>query len=365
MANPEHLAKLNEGADEWNAWRKRKKIKSPDLSKAKLDDRPLYKYDLHGVNLTQASFADCHLRGSNLDGADLERANLLRASFGGTSLVRANLTRVSALATNFSVADMTRAQLPNAQLMFSRFKSAKLFHANLAGANLDQTIFVDTDLREADLSACTVYGISAWNVKLSDTKQNGLIITKKGQPEVRVDDIEIAQFVNLLLNHQNLRKVITVVGEKGVLILGRFTERKELLDAMHRKLQELGYLPIIFDFPRSIDRDLTETVKVLAGLSLFVIADVTNPRSVPLELQATVPDYQIPFVPICQRGQPSFGMFDDLPKKYDWVMDLLEYDNQGTLMASFEKKVVKPALELHKMLRARKAQPARRRSAEG
>ncbi len=364
MANPEHLAKLNEGVDEWNAWRKRKKVKSPDLSKAILNDRPLHKYNLQGANLMQASLVDCHLRGANLDGADLQRANLLRASFGDTSLVGANLTRVSAMVTNFSLADMTRAQLSSANLMFSRFKSTKLFQANFIGANLNQTIFVDTDLREANLNGCAVYGISAWNVKLRDTKQNGLIITRKGQPEVRVDDIEIAQFVNLLLNHQNLRKVITTVGEKSVLILGRFTERKELLEAMHRKLQELGYLPIIFDFPRPTDRDLTETVKVLAGMSLFVIADVTNPRSVPLELQATVPDYQIPFVPICQRGQPSFGMFDDLPKKYNWVMDLLEYDSQATLMAAFEKKVVKPALDLHKVLRMRKTQPGRRRSAE-
>jgi hypothetical protein len=32
-------------------------------------------------------------------------------------------------------------------------------------------------------------------------------------------------------------------------------------------------------------------------LSRFIIADITNPRSSPLELQATMPDYMIPFVP--------------------------------------------------------------------
>jgi hypothetical protein len=39
----------------------------------------------------------------------------------------------------------------------------------------------------------------------------------------------------------------------------------------------------------------------LAGY--FVIADVTNPKSSPLELQAVVPDYQIPFVPIIQEPE--------------------------------------------------------------
>ena len=40
---------------------------------------------------------------------------------------------------------------------------------------------------------------------------------------------------------------------------------------------------------------------MLAGLSRFVIADITNPRSAPLELQATVPEYMITFVPIIEK----------------------------------------------------------------
>jgi hypothetical protein len=95
----------------------------------------------------------------------------------------------------------------------------------------------------------------------------------------------------------------------------------------------LFYLPIIFDFERPMDRELAETVKILAGLSAFVIADITNPRSVPLELQATVPDYMVPFVTILQEGQPAFSMFDDLPRKYHWVLPLLEYSNPERLLA--------------------------------
>ena len=97
-----------------------------------------------------------------------------------------------------------------------------------------------------------------------------------------------------------------------------------LLEAIADKLRALDYLPIVFDFDRPTDRDLTETVKVLAGLSLFVVVDITNPRSVPLELQATVPDYMVPFVTLVERGQPVFGMFDDLPRKCDWALPLLE-----------------------------------------
>ena len=56
------------------------------------------------------------------------------------------------------------------------------------------------------------------------------MITRKGQPPIQVDDLEVAQFAYLLLNRQKLRNVITTIGEKAVLILVRFTERNDLLD---------------------------------------------------------------------------------------------------------------------------------------
>ena len=36
-------------------------------------------------------------------------------------------------------------------------------------------------------------------------------------------------------------------------------------------------------------------------MSRFVIVDITNPKSAPLELQAIVPEYMIPFVPILDK----------------------------------------------------------------
>src|SRR6185369_14604398 len=107
-----------------------------------------------------------------------------------------------------------------------------------------------------------------------------------------VDNLEIAQFVYLLLNNAKIRDVISTIAKKAVLILGRFNlpERKAILDGLRDKLREHGLVPIVFDFEKATERDFSETIKVLAGMSLFVIADVTNPKSTPLELQATVPD---------------------------------------------------------------------------
>jgi hypothetical protein len=87
------------------------------------------------------------------------------------------------------------------------------------------------------------------------------------------------------------------------------------LDALRHSLREYNLMAIVFDFEHPTDKDFTETIKTLAGLSYFVVADITNPKSSPLELQATVPDYQIPFVPSIQEGESPFAMMVDLQKK--------------------------------------------------
>lgn len=51
-----------------------------------------------------------------------------------------------------------------------------------------------------------------------------------------------------MLNKKEIREVIDTIGQKGVLILGRFTpERKAVLDALREKLRSLNFLPIVFD----------------------------------------------------------------------------------------------------------------------
>lgn len=181
--------------------------------------------------------------------------------------------------------------------------------------------------------------------------------------------MEVAQFIYLILNNQKLRDVIDTITSKSVLILGRFNlpERKAVLDALRNRLREMDLVPIVFDFKGPVGKDLTETIKTLAGLSSFVIADITSPRSTPLELQATVPDFQIPFMPIMQaqrKERPAgeqgpvderpiselrpeekekpFAMMRDLQGKYNWVFSVLEYDSLEGVHAKVVSDFVEP-----------------------
>jgi hypothetical protein len=221
-------------------------------------------------------------------------------------------------------------------------------------------VLVNTRLANAILTGCRVYGMAAWDLYLEGATQTNLIITKGGQPEIAVDNLEVAQFVYLLLNNKKIREVIDTIGKKGVLLLGRFTDaRIAVLELLRDELRERGFLPIVFNFDKPETKDFTETVRLLASLSSFVIVDITNPRSAPLELQAVVPDYMIPFVTVLEAGEKPFAMFEDLWVKYrDWVFEPISYAAVNELVQGLDV-LIKRAQARSAELAARKAERIR------
>jgi uncharacterized protein YjbI with pentapeptide repeats len=358
-------------------------LEGADLRAAKLQRANLSEANLQGADLTEASFVGADLSGAilaganlreakleraNLSGANLTKANLLGANLSGAvsidaDLTRANLTEANLLGANLSGAvsidaDLTRANLTEADLSGAYLAGANLGRAdftsaNLSGANLAEANLVQADLTDADLTGCRVYGVSAWNLKLERAKQQNLVITRNDEPEITVDNIEVAQFIYLMLNNQKVRDVIDTITSKAVLILGRFTDkRKAVLDALRDELRKCDYLPILFDFAVPATRDITETVSLLARMARFIIADLTDPSSIPQELQAIVPHLAVPVQPLLEGSSRPYAMFKDY-RKYDWVLPVCRYEGLETLLATLKEKVIDPAEEKVKDLRRR------------
>src|SRR5713101_2285445 len=196
MVKRQHLELLRQGITAWNQWRK---------------DNPDIQPNLSEVDLRQADLSGANLSGADLWGADLSEADLSGADLSGADLSEADLRD----------ADMSNANLSNAVLI---------------GANL-----IRSNLSNATLTYCRIYGISAWDVQLEGATQSDLIITPYSEPTISVDNLKVAQFIYLLLNNQEIRDVIDTIGQKGVLILGRFSqERKLVLDALREKLRTLN-----------------------------------------------------------------------------------------------------------------------------
>lgn len=112
-----------------------------------------------------------------------------------------------------------------------------------------------------------------------------------------------------------------------------------MLDASRDDLRKRDLVPIIFDFEPSKSRNITETIQLLANMSKFVIADITDAKSIPQELS-----HIIPFLPsvhvmliLLEKEKEAYSMFADW-KKYPWVHPVFLYQDTDHLINNIEKE---------------------------
>jgi uncharacterized protein YjbI with pentapeptide repeats len=334
-------------------------LKEADLSEAQLTFADLSKANLGEANLRNANVDEANLSNANLNGARLWEANCIEANLSGADLRNTDFTQANLKEANLSGADLsgaflweanlrqtnlTGAILNGARLWGSNLNKANLNGAALAGAALTGASLLGTDLTGADLTGCRIHGVSAWRVKLERTRQESLVITDENEPEITVDNIEVAQFIYLMLHNEKIRDVIDTIASKAVLILGRFSEeRKAVLDALREELRKRDYLPILFDFEKPRSRDTDETVTLLARMARFIIADVSDAKAVLQELRGIVPDLpSVPVQPIILAAQEEPGMFDFYRNRPSFL-SVHRYTDQQQLLADLGDKVIRPA----------------------
>jgi hypothetical protein len=304
------------------------------LFKADLAGASLIRTSLGGANLNFANLEGLDLRSQILNGSTLQKAKLHLADLSGAQIIGANLTG----------ADLSESNLAGARLDASNLDGCNLSRACLAGAILKGTALVEANLCGTDLSGSFIYGVSAWDLQINDTtKQHDLVITPNGKPVITVDNIKVAQFIYLLLDNQQIRDVIDTITSKAVLILGRFSDqRKPILDTIREELRKKGYLPIMFDFKPAQSRDTVETIRILAAMAKFVLADLTDARSVLQELQAIAPSFpSVPLYLMIKKGEPEPGMLDHIRQLRSGILEIFEYEDSEQIIRSLEHKIIR------------------------
>jgi hypothetical protein len=382
--NIKHLEILDEAfrrrsARVWQRWRA---------------EYPTVRIDLRGINLAgrtmrRIDFAEARLDGATLARTDLRGANLERSSLKGARLMAAVLSDVHAAQADFRKARLDDATLRHGHFERAKFHGARLHHADLSEANFTRAKFPWAELDRADLTqpicdgadlshaqlnnailhrtsflgaklgGAMVAGASIRAVKVDkETDQHGLMVDvhvmmdrRSGPPVIftEVDDIRLAQFHGAIEEYGSVARLIAAGTRRVVLILGRFLpRRKRVLERLADALRERGKIPVIFDFPGPEHREVSDTVRFVAGMSQFIIVDLTKAASVPLELQATIPDLMVPVLPIVQSGYPVFSMFADLRRRYPWVQPIARYENAAQLVRFVDEAIITRAENVYR-----------------
>lgn len=177
MANPEHLAKLREGVEAWNAWRAANRNIRFDLSG--IDSKEYYKrmelgyrrmelvgFDFSGVgSLSRSEFelttesvvsallametwqnpfewdnggthSYADIRSAHLQYADLTKCMLIGADLRRTDLTGADLSEVKGRWALLKDSNLSETIFRNADLSLADFRGSELSYANFSGADL-------------------------------------------------------------------------------------------------------------------------------------------------------------------------------------------------------------------------------------
>jgi uncharacterized protein YjbI with pentapeptide repeats len=337
-----------------------------DLTKVTFINSYLGYATLNYANLVEASiektdFSYADLSEVNLLGASLSEVNFTNANCSGANLAKTKLLRINLFQANFSCVNLIEAYLPFANLSYANFSNANLSEAFLSGANLyrtnlenadltkaflQKTILVETKLEGVILTNCYIYGLSAWALEGKPKDQSSLFITPKNREgAVTVDDLQVGQFVYLLLNNEKVRNIIDTITSKTVLILGRFTsERKEILDIIRKELNKYNYVPILFDFENSKNHTLLETVMTLAGMARFIIADITAATMVREELRSIVEKYPSkPIQPILLDIHKKYVTFPEMEENFKNILPTFIYNNKQEVINRLGNGIIQPA----------------------
>jgi hypothetical protein len=167
------------------------------------------------------------------------------------------------------------------------------------------------------------------------------------QKSIRQDHVEtIGSTLRLAreLDGMNFGEIMSELSKRRVLILGRFTGRRlEVLKGIQAHLEKHPnrYIPELFTFRKPESRDLVEAIIGFAALSRFVIADLSEPKSVQSELEAIVPHFQsVPVVPVISRTGKEYATFSSIARRENVVKPTVRYRDLDDLIKKLDELVV-------------------------
>ena len=294
------------------------------------------KFKFRRVLFSNCSFSEIRLSNTSFNNSTFQDKTIFRSSIFMYSNFEGSM---------FKSCLLEKITFRNCHLNKSNFiHDTKINNCDFYGSSLIGAKFLNSKITNTD-----VYGANMWDLKHINSNQKDILISNKRSTSNEIDsiklyDLELAHLINLLKNNRKFASLFDESKSKFVLILGRFGDHLEVLLKIKERITLTNkYVPILFDWDTCESQlDLLETIQLLAGLSKFIIVDLTSPNSVPAELQAILSNIMIPVIPILKDNQREFGVYS-FTNKYNWVNGIIKYDTIDQILSKFNKAIIKPA----------------------
>ena len=89
-------------------------------------------------------------------------------------------------------------------------------------------------------------------------------------------------------------------------------------------------------------------------MARFIIADLTDAKSLPQELQAIVPNLlSVPVQPLLQQDAEEYAMFEHF-KRFPWILPVFPYDGVEAVRASLAEIIAPAEAKAKELLKGRR-----------
>jgi hypothetical protein len=86
-------------------------------------------------------------------------------------------------------------------------------------------------------------------------------------------------------------------------------------------------------------------------MACFIVADLTDPSSIPHELASVVPSLRTtPVMLLREKGATGYSMVEDFVRSYGWVIPVHEYETSDVLLTQMPD-LVRHAMDVAESLR--------------
>ncbi len=287
MANPEHLAILEQGVDIWNKWRKENVDIRPDLTGIEKPSSNLPFIDFSNANFFGANFSNSNLiyasfSNSNLSRANFSGANLNNCDFSNSSITEGDLNEIIAIKANFHNSNLSETQFFKADLSYANFNSAILFGASLVRANLFHAQLQEANLIASNLSEAQLVNTNLSSSILTEAQLNKANLTDANLFQAYLEGVNLSntickeayflqtKFVNTNLDSANFHGAIL---DETIFIdisLGKIKNLKSCIhrgpsSIDHRSLAQSGDLPVAFLRGCGLPDELINLIPTLQG----------------------------------------------------------------------------------------------------
>lgn len=149
-------------------------LRGVDFSPANLAHADLSRTDLRFANLAKCDLTNANLEWVDFTEAQLALCNLTGARLTGCKFVKADMSSAKLIAANLEWTDFSHAQLRMSDLTramgYGIFTDADLSWSKLCGAYLAGSMFVRTNVKDADVADANLSNATFGNIQVADFK---------------------------------------------------------------------------------------------------------------------------------------------------------------------------------------------------